>query len=252
MWPRGTRQRAPIRAATARAPKRSAPRMACRALVGGRVSDPLALDRWPAEASPCRALCTSTGGVRSSQAVPSTATKARYAFRRGTARKRARGRLRLRMHPRGVGFARARRLRWLQFPWMVAGVRRDERIDCCDAPRMGVVDGDERLPTPGQRLLRKDGFHRTFRRAGAAVDALVGLNHEQPFDLIDAVDRAYLHARRVLHIETRLGDDVRHDAMLSPWRSRLMPGIARAAVRQSAVRRREARRDGRSSEAPMR
>lgn len=203
--------------------------MACRALVGGFVSDPRALDRWPAEASPCRALCTSAGGVRSSQAVPHPRLRSDATPSGEGPQEKRRCRLRLRMHPRGVAFARARRLRWLQFPWMVAGVRRDERIDHCGSARMGVVDGDERLPTPGQRLLRKDGFHRTFRRAGAAVDAFVGLNHEQPFDLIDAVDRAYLHARRVLQIEARLGDDVRHDAMLSPWRSRVMRGLRTAS-----------------------
>jgi len=146
------------------------------------VSDRLALDRWPAEAAPCRALCTSAGRVPSSPARPSTATgDVRLPARdrkKKTAISQVTAALRLAMHPRGVAFTRARRLRWWQFPWMVAGVRRDERIDRRGSPRMRVVDGDERLPTPGQRLLREDGFHGTFRRAGAAVDAFVGLDHE--------------------------------------------------------------------------
>src|SRR5688572_1980590 len=46
--------------------------------------------------------------------------------------------------------------------------------------------------------VREDGLHGTLGLARAAVDALVGVDVEHLVRLVDAVDRAHLHAARVL------------------------------------------------------
>src|SRR6266536_4107406 len=45
---------------------------------------------------------------------------------------------------------------------------------------------------------------------GEAVDALLGVDDQDPLELVDAVHRADVHAREVLDVDARLGDDVRH------------------------------------------
>jgi len=52
------------------------------------------------------------------------------------------------------------------------------------------------------------------RRAGAAVDALVGVDVEHPLALVDAVDRTFVDTSPVLEIDTGLGDDVGHQVLL--------------------------------------
>src|SRR5688572_3276693 len=46
--------------------------------------------------------------------------------------------------------------------------------------------------------------------AGRAVDALVGLDVEHPPALVDAVHGALVDACQILHVDTGLGDRVRH------------------------------------------
>ena len=51
-------------------------------------------------------------------------------------------------------------------------------------------------------------------RGGEAVDALLGIDDEDPVGLVDAVDRADVDARAVFDVDARLGDDVRHVRLL--------------------------------------
>ena len=76
---------------------------------------------------------------------------------------------------------------------------------------VGVVDLDERLPLVGQRVLGEDRLDRALRLAGAAVDALLGVDHQHPAHLVDAVHRADVDAGLVLQVDAGLGDDVRHE-----------------------------------------
>jgi hypothetical protein len=63
-----------------------------------------------------------------------------------------------------------------------------------------VVDADERLPLVGQRVLREDRLDGTLGLAGAAVDALLGVDDEDPVGLVDAVDGADVDAREVFDV----------------------------------------------------
>src|SRR5262249_3335224 len=77
-----------------------------------------------------------------------------------------------------------------------------------------VVVVERRIVRPllGDVLLGEDRLDRTRIDAGAAVDALVGIDVEHPI-LVgpdDAVDRAFLDAGLVLHVDAGLGDDVGH------------------------------------------
>src|SRR5690348_18409759 len=47
-------------------------------------------------------------------------------------------------------------------------------------------------------LFREDGRHRAFRLARPAVDTLIGVDVELVFTLVDAVDRAHIHASAIL------------------------------------------------------
>ena len=74
----------------------------------------------------------------------------------------------------------------------------------------GVVDLDERVPFVGQRVLGEDRLDRALGLAGAAVDALLRVDDEDPVGLVDAVDRADVDAGEVFDVDAGLGDDVRH------------------------------------------
>jgi hypothetical protein len=88
-----------------------------------------------------------------------------------------------------------------------------------------VVLGDVLLPLVRRLLLRKDRLHRAGVDAEAAVDALLGMDVELLPVLVlavDAIDRAHIHARDVLHPDAGLGDDVGHAlescaTSASPW-----------------------------------
>ena len=80
--------------------------------------------------------------------------------------------------------------------------------------RVRVVDLHERRPLLGQRVLREDRLDRALGLAGAAVDALLRVDDEDPLELVDAVDGADVHARAVFDVDTGLGDDVRHGRLL--------------------------------------
>src|SRR5262249_11565724 len=90
------------------------------------------------------------------------------------------------------------------------GVFLDEAVDRLHAGVERSVDADERLPLLGQRVLGKDRLDRALGLAGAAGDALLGVDDEDPLALVDAVDRADVDARPVLDVDARLRDHVRH------------------------------------------
>jgi len=59
-------------------------------------------------------------------------------------------------------------------------------------------------------FLGEDRRDRTFRLAGAAVDAFIGVDEQLLLALINAIDGAYVYARLVLHADARFGNYVRH------------------------------------------
>src|SRR5690349_19627354 len=89
--------------------------------------------------------------------------------------------------------------------------------------RCGALPGDVRplhreLGIHLQPLLRlavgvgNDGVGRALGLAHAAVDALVGMDHQHVVALVEAIDGADLHAVHVLALDAVFGDDVGHRA----------------------------------------
>src|SRR5688572_20328616 len=76
-----------------------------------------------------------------------------------------------------------------------------------------LVEVDEALPLLGCLVLSEDRLHRTYRLARATIDALIGMNEQLVIALVDAVDRAHLDTRLVLHTDARLSDYVRHQGL---------------------------------------
>ena len=58
--------------------------------------------------------------------------------------------------------------------------------------------------------VRKNGFGRAFRLAHAAINALVGIDHEHVFALVEAVDRTDLDAIHIFAFDAIVGDDEGH------------------------------------------
>src|SRR5712692_10557246 len=77
---------------------------------------------------------------------------------------------------------------------------------------------NEIVPLLRRFVEREDRLDRARRHAGAAVDALVGMNikHLSRGELglvlpgMNAVDRADVHARSILDADAWLADDIRH------------------------------------------
>ena len=87
------------------------------------------------------------------------------------------------------------------------------------------VDRAELGPLLGQIVLEKDRLDRTDFGTHATVDALIRVDEELlgVIRRVNAVDGANLDATLVLDANTRLGDYVRHDALLL---TRDVPGCA--------------------------
>src|SRR6266550_593142 len=75
-----------------------------------------------------------------------------------------------------------------------------------------LVDLDVALPFIGNGIFWKDRAHRTDGFARTAIDALVRVDevHLVCIGCINAVNRTDVYTRRVLHIDARLRDHVRH------------------------------------------
>ena len=83
-------------------------------------------------------------------------------------------------------------------------------------------------PLGRDALLGEDRVHRALGLAGAAVDALVGIDEELPVGalvVVDAVHRADGHARDVQHVDTGFGDDIRHAGALLELRGQGCPRL---------------------------
>ena len=89
-----------------------------------------------------------------------------------------------------------------------------ELVHLVEPLAVGVVDLHERLPLVRERVLREDRLDGAFRLAGTAVDALFGVDDEDPIGLVDAVDGTDVDARFVFDVDAGLGDDVRHGGLL--------------------------------------
>src|SRR5262249_35112467 len=74
----------------------------------------------------------------------------------------------------------------------------------------GIVDLHDRLPFVPERVLREDRLDRALRFARPAVDTFLRVDDQHPPELVDAVDRADVHAGLVFDVDAGLGDDVRH------------------------------------------
>src|SRR6476660_9691431 len=112
-----------------------------------------------------------------------------------------------------------------------------ELVHNVEALTVGVVDLHERLPLVRQRVIRKDRLHRTFRFAGTAIYALLGIDHEDALGFVDAVDRADVHAGLVFDVDAGLGDDVGHGRR---------PTLLKRSVRQRPEPRAPATRSSRA------
>ena len=66
----------------------------------------------------------------------------------------------------------------------------------------------------GHRDLLEDRLPGALRLAGAAVDALVGVDIELVLSLVDAIHGADVHARLVLHGNAGFSNDVGHERSL--------------------------------------
>src|SRR5215218_1705917 len=92
------------------------------------------------------------------------------------------------------------------------------------AGRADVVEElDVRLvvvgPHLGEVVFVVDRLDRAHRFAGSAVDALVGVDVERAFTLVDAVDGAFVDAGAVFDVDARQGDDIGHGGSLSSRRA---------------------------------
>src|SRR2546427_12244474 len=76
-----------------------------------------------------------------------------------------------------------------------------------------LVQLDEVLPLIGRLVFREDRLDRAHGLTGAAVDAFVRMDVEHRVAFVDAIHRTDLDTGLVLHVDARLGDDVRHQVL---------------------------------------
>src|SRR5215204_5110651 len=93
---------------------------------------------------------------------------------------------------------------------VLGGVLVREPVHDLGALAVGVVDLDERLPLIRKRVFGEDGLDGALRLAGPAVDAFLGIDDQDPLELVDAIDWADVDARAVFDVDAGLRDDVRH------------------------------------------
>jgi hypothetical protein len=64
------------------------------------------------------------------------------------------------------------------------------------------------------RSIWDDSVDRAFGLTDAAIDTLIGMDDERVLALVEAVDRADLHAIHGLALDAALGNDVGHGVLL--------------------------------------
>jgi len=104
-------------------------------------------------------------------------------------------------------------LEFLGHPIPVLGVGRRLAFDSYVGPAFGVLGVEFQPLLEACFSVRLDRFRRAFRFAHAAVDALIGMDHEHIFALVEAVHRTHLHAVHVLALNAVFDDDVGHSAL---------------------------------------
>jgi hypothetical protein len=77
-------------------------------------------------------------------------------------------------------------------------------------PASSALSGDEALLGFGHVVLGEDGLDRALGHAQRAVDALVGIDHQEIGALAETVDRTDIHAVGVLALDTGFGHHVSH------------------------------------------
>src|SRR5262249_32495862 len=97
--------------------------------------------------------------------------------------------------------------------WRRRPLRLRRRLDAGIVLEELLVHLDEVLPLVGRLVLGEDRLHRAHRLARTTVDALVGMDEELRVALVDTVDRTYLDAGLVLHVDAGFRDDVRHSGL---------------------------------------
>src|SRR5204863_2004363 len=85
-----------------------------------------------------------------------------------------------------------------------------ELVDHVSTVAVGVIDLHEGLPLLRKRVLGENRLNRALRFACPAIYALLGVDDQDPLELVDAIDRADVDARAVLYVDAGLGDDVGH------------------------------------------
>src|SRR4029079_598423 len=101
-------------------------------------------------------------------------------------------------------------------------------------PREGrVVAVYERLVAVGCTAVLVDRLDRADRLAGAAVDALLGVDVALADPFVDAVDRALVDARLVVDVDAGAGDDVRH--VVAPSQPCELPASRRRTLNRCSL-----------------
>src|SRR5919204_1962165 len=93
---------------------------------------------------------------------------------------------------------------------VLGGVTVRELVDDVHSLAVRVVDPDKGLPLVRQGILREDRLYRALGLARSAIDAFLGVDHEDPVGFVDAVDWADVDAGLVFDVDAGLGDDVGH------------------------------------------
>src|SRR4029079_1362853 len=79
------------------------------------------------------------------------------------------------------------------------------------------VQSLERLLVLGHVVLGEDRLHRALRHAQRAVDAFVGIDHQEVGPFPEAVDGADVDAIGIFAANAALGDDVGHGGAMQPF-----------------------------------
>ena len=83
------------------------------------------------------------------------------------------------------------------------------------------VDLDVLLLVARHVFFRDDGVDGALRDANGAIDALIGIDHQEVRAFAEAVHRAYVHTVRVFAFDAGFGDDVGHVRSLETVRVNL-------------------------------
>jgi hypothetical protein len=90
------------------------------------------------------------------------------------------------------------------------GVRGRLSLACYIWPGFGVFSVQLKPKSKVRFGVRLDRFCRAFRFAYAAIDALVGMNNEHIFALVEAINWAHLHAIQLFAYYAVFYDHISH------------------------------------------